>query len=384
MIDIKNIEKNYEQVKKNLQRRGYELNQSLLENYLKFKAINIKVEEINNILNKGDGTKELKLNLAQLKFDSKNIEKEYFEQYHMIPNILHETVPDGEGNQDNIEIKRVGNTFKGYEGYMEIAKKNGLNIDAGVDLAHARFNIMNGKVAQLHRKLINKALDIYEEHGYEYHYVPNMVNEKTMFGTGQFPKFKDDLFKTEDGLYLIPTGEVPLTNLVNNQIIDEDKVDRKLMTHTPCFRKEVGAYGKDTKGIIRQHQFEKVELVRICLPENGMENFKEMVTDIESFVAALGITYRIIELCAKDLGFSGHKAYDFEVWFPHEQAWREIASVTWCYDFQARRMNTKVKRKNKKKELVHTLNGTGLAVGRVMACMIETFGEDVFNINLDV
>lgn len=378
MIDIKEIEKNYEEVKNNLARRGYVLDEQIIQMYKKIKTLNMRMEEINTLLNQGKGTKELKDEFAQLKNEKNTIETVYLEKYHMIPNVLCDTVPNGEGAEDNVELKVVGEKVKANKGYMDIAKNNGLNIEAGVDLAHARFNVMHGNVAKLHRKLINKALDVYEKNGYEFHYVPDMVNEKTMFGTGQFPKFKDDLFKTEDGLYLIPTGEVPLTNLVNNQIIEEERVERKLMTHTPCFRKEVGAYGKDTKGIIRQHQFEKVELVRVCLPENGLKNFNEMVNDIEVFVKELGLTYRIIELCAKDIGFSGHKAYDFEVWFPYEQAWREIATVTWCFDFQARRMNAKLKRKDKKKEFVHTLNGTGLAVGRVMACLIETFGEDAF------
>lgn len=378
MIDIKEIEKKYEEVKNNLARRGYILDEKIIQMYKKIKNLNMKMEEINTLLNQGKGTKELKEEFAQIKNEKNILETIYLEKYHMIPNLLCDTVPNGEGAEDNVELKVVGQKGQTNKGYMDIAKNNGLNIEAGVDLAHARFNVMNGNVAKLHRRLINKALDIYEKNGYEFHYVPDLVNEKAMFGTGQFPKFKDDLFKTEDGLYLIPTGEVPLTNLVNNQIIEEDRVERKLMTHTPCFRKEVGAYGKDTKGIIRQHQFEKVELVRICLPENGLKNFNEMVNDIECFVKELGLTYRVIELCAKDIGFSGHKAYDFEVWFPHEQTWREIATVTWCFDFQARRMNAKLKRKDKKKEFVHTLNGTGLAVGRVMACLIETFGEDAF------
>lgn len=380
MLDIKEIEKNFETIKNNLNRRGYVLNETLLEKYKGIKNFNVQIEEINRVLNAGKGTAELKDELAQIKIKKNALEQEYWEEFDMIPNVLCETVPDGEGAQDNVEIKVVGEKIVTQQDYMTIAKKHGLNVEAGVELAHARFNVMNGDVAKLHRKLINKALDMYEQMGYEYHYVPNMVNEKTMFGTGQYPKFKDDLFKTEDGLFLIPTGEVPLTNLVGQKILPENTVERKLVTHTPCFRKEVGAYGKDTKGIIRQHQFEKVELVRICLPENGLKNFNEMVENVTNFVETLGLTYRIIELCAKDIGFAGHKAYDFEVWFPKEQAWREIATITWCHDFQARRMNAKVKRKDGKKELVHTLNGTGLAVGRVMACLIETHGENAFKI----
>lgn len=378
MLDIKEIEKNYDAVKKNLQRRGYDLNFQILETYKTIKGLNIQIEDINRVLNAGKGTKELKLELTEIKAQKDILEQKYLEEIHMIPNLLCDTVPDGEGAQDNVELKVVGEKAKVKEDYMTIARKNGLDVEAGVNLAHTRFNVMKGNVAKLHRKLINKAIDLYEEMGYEYHYLPNLVNQETMFGTGQYPKFKDDLFKTEDGLFLIPTGEVPLTNLVNDKMINEDDVERKIMTHTPCFRKEVGAYGKDTKGIIRQHQFEKVELVRVCLPENGLKNFNEMVENVTQFVEELGLTYRVIELCAKDIGFSGHKAYDFEVWFPHEQAWREIATITWCGDFQARRMNARVKRKDGKKEFVHTLNGTGLAVGRVLACLIETKGIEAF------
>lgn len=378
MIDIKNIEKNYRQVKRNLKQRGYILEKNLIKQYRHLKILNGEIAEINGILNKGQGNKELKIKLADLKNEANKLEDFYLAQFHMIPNLLYKDVPIGQDANYNVELKQVGEKDTKVEGYIDIAVKNGLDIEAGVELAHARFNVMKGPVAKLHRALINRALDYYEQVGYEYTYVPNMVNEKAMFGTGQFPKFKNDLFRTEDGLYLIPTGEVPLTNLVSNQIMNEKNAEKNLMTHTPCFRKEVGAYGKDTKGIIRQHQFEKVELVKICLPENGLNNFYTMVKDIENYVAGLNLTYRIIELCSKDIGFSGHKAYDFEVWFPHEQVWREIASVTWCHDFQARRMNTKVKRKDNKKELLHTINGTGLAVGRVMACLIETHGEKAF------
>lgn len=380
MIDIKLLHNKYREIKRNLLKRGYEIDKNIIRKYLEIKKIKTEIDQINARLNRNTGLVDDKLNLKELKENIIKLENEFNVIVDMIPNILHETVPLGKDATDNKIIKVIEKDCNNTCGYMEIAEANGLNIKAGVDLAGARFNVMNGNVAKLHRKLLNMALNDYEAHGYEYHYVPNLVTKETMYGTGQYPKFKDDLFETTTGLYLIPTGEVPLTNLVANQIINEDVAERKMVTNTPCFRKEVGAYGKDTKGIIRQHQFEKVELVRICLPENGLNTFNEMVNDIEMFVKGLGIKYRIIELCAGDIGFAGHKANDIEVWFPKEKVWREIATITWCHDFQARRMNARVKRKDGKKEYLHTLNGTGLAVGRVLACLIEQYGENVFNI----
>lgn len=380
MIDIKQLLNDYRNTKKNLAKRGVVLNKHDVRNVLNLKALNTEMENINARLNRNIGLADDKQRQKDLKLEITALTLGTEAFIHMIPNLLHATVPTGFGAEDNVLV-RLGDYIapeRDYMGYNDIAEGNGLNVKLGVELAGARFNVMNGKVAKLHRKLINLALDHYEADGYEYHYLPNLVTKETMFGTGQYPKFKDDLFETIDGLYLIPTGEVPLTNLFANKVLTETTAENKLVTHTPCFRKEVGAYGRDTKGIIRQHQFEKVELVRTCLPEHGLDNFHCMVQDIEAFVNRLNLQYRIVELCTKDIGFAGHKAYDFEIWFPHEKLWREIATVTWCHDFQARRMNAKVKRLNGKKELLHTLNGTGLAVGRVLAGLIEQHGEEAF------
>lgn len=381
MLNITEIHKNYKQVAKNLKRRGFLLDVDKLKAWKRAKALQIRVEEINAMLNKGKGTGDLKAELQEIKAKLTPLNKEIEDYFDMVPNLLHATVPEGEGAQDNVVIKEVLKPLRQTkDNYLEIAANNGLSIEEGVALAGARFNVMRGNVARLQRHLINQAIDFYEGMGYEYHYVPNLVTKETMRGTGQYPKFKEDLFETTTGLYLVPTGEVPLTNLMANKLTNEDEATRKMVTQTPCFRKEVGAYGKDTKGIIRQHQFEKVELVRTCLKEEGLANFKALVEDIEKFLENLDIQYRIIELCAKDIGFSGHKAYDFEVWFPTENAWREVATVTWCHDFQARRMGARVKRADGKKELMHTLNGTGLAVGRVLAGLIDQKGEDAFNL----
>lgn len=380
MLDIKELYINYETIKNNILNRGFVINKDVITHYLKLKEINQEIELINGRLNRGIGLENDKVDLKKLKEEALNVTEQYKNLLDNIPNVLHDTVPLGKDAADNVELRVIEGLIINNDNYMEIAQKNGLDVKAGVDLACARFNVMHGKVAKLHRKLINKALDYYEDMGYQYHYVPNLVTKETMYGTGQYPKFKDDLFETTNGLYLIPTGEVPLTNLFANKILNEKTATNKLLTHTPCFRKEVGAYGKDTKGIIRQHQFEKVELVRTCLPEDGLNTFNEMVEDVEKFVQQLGLKYRVIELCTGDIGFAGHKANDIEIWFPNTNEWKEIATITWCFDFQARRMNAKVKRNNGTKELIHTLNGTGLAVGRVLAGLIEQKGEEAFNL----
>lgn len=381
MINLKTL--NEEQVIKNLEKRKYDLPKIYHTLTVNKKNLNETIEQINRKINLNIHTNEDKILLKNTKNELDILTKEYNNIIHMIPNILHETVPEGKGETDNVVLETFFDDKKKDTQlhHADIGKALGLDLETGVNLAHARFNLMRGLVAKLHRKLTNMALDFYTEIGYEECYVPYMVNEDTMFGTGQYPKFKDELFITEGNqtLFLIPTGEVPLTNIFKNKILKEEEVAMKLMTHTPCFRKEVGAYGKDTKGIIRQHQFEKVELVRTCLPEDGLKNFEEMIDNVKNFIAQFHIPFRIIELCAGDIGFAGHKAYDFEIWFPHEKKYREIATITWCHDFQARRMNTKYKNKNKEKFYIHTLNGTGLAVGRVLAAMLENYTEEELN-----
>jgi seryl-tRNA synthetase len=373
MIDLKTLKD--ENVRKNLEKRGYYLPQEYFLLEKERKDILIAIEQINHKINQNNHDIHDKEMLKKFKKELEEKENQIHEITYKIPNILHESVPEGKNEQENKDVMYFFNDQKMIHDkfYGEQAKNLGLDIETGVHLAQTRFHVMRGILAKKQRELINKALDFYGTLGYEECYVPNLVNEETIFGTGQYPKFKDELFITEGNqkLYLIPTGEVPLTNIVKNKILLENEAEMKLMTHTPCFRKEAGAYGKDTKGIIRQHQFEKVELVRTCLPENGLKNFEEMVNDVQNFIKQLEIPFRIIELCAGDIGFAGHKAYDFEIWFPNEKKYREIATITWCHDFQARRMNAKYKNKENKKNYLHTLNGTGLAVGRILAAMIE-------------
>ena len=378
MINLKTLQEDI--IVKNLNKRGYFLPDIYFKLIKERKDINTHIELINQKINQQLHNIDDKTQLKKLKTDLLDLDKKIHDITYLIPNVIHDTVPEGKGEEHNVELvtffddKKFTHEFN----HVDIGKKIGLDIETGVNLAHARFNFMRGNVAKIHRKLINLALDFYTTIGYEECYVPNLVNEETIFGTGQYPKFKDELFTTEGNqpLFLIPTGEVPLTNIVKNKIFNENEANFKLMTHTPCFRKEVGAYGKDTKGIIRQHQFEKIELVRICQPDNGLTYFYEMIEEVTQFIKQFNIPFRIIELCAGDIGFAGHKAYDFEIWFPSEQKYREIATITWCHDFQARRMNAKFKNKQKEKFLLHTLNGTGLAVGRVLAAMIENYTED--------
>lgn len=378
MINNKMLKDN--EVIDNLKRRGFILNENYFELEEQKKVIQKNIEEINHRLNNRMGNNEDKTKLKEYKMQFDDICIKINEILYLIPNVIHQTVPNGKGEEDNIVIKTIYDEKKqiNKNNYIKNAQNYGLDLNTGVDLAQARFNVMRGDCAKLHRKLLNDALDFYNILGYEEFYVPNLVNENTIFGTGQYPKFKEELFTTEGNqkLFLIPTGEVPLTNIYKNKILKINEVENKMMTHTPCFRKEAGAYGKDTKGIIRQHQFEKVELVRTCLPENGLINFEEMINDVENFVRKFNIPYRIIELCAGDIGFAGHKAYDFEIWFPNENKYREIATITWCTDFQARRMNTRYKNKDNKNEYIHTLNGTGLAVGRVLAAIFENYDNE--------
>jgi seryl-tRNA synthetase len=375
MINLKTI--NEPNVVNNLARRGYVVPEQLHNLIAQQKKLNMEIETIQGKVNRHQHDEQDKAQLKKNKDEVEQLTEQINAITHLIPNLLHETVPLGKGEHDNVVLKEYFNERKQVHDkhHTVIGKPLGLDNETGVELAHARFTVMRGDVAILHRKLINMALDFYAQQGYEEFYLPLLVNEETIFGTGQYPKFKEELFVTEGNhqLFLVPTGEVPLTNVFKNQMLPADKAEQNLMTHTPCFRKEAGAYGKDTKGIIRQHQFEKVELVKTCLPENGLANFEKMVEDVVQFVQQFKIPFRVIELCAGDIGFAGHKAYDIEIWFPTENKYREIATITWCHDFQARRMNTKVKFKDGKKELLHTLNGTGLAVGRVLAAILENY-----------
>ncbi|WP_172117090.1 serine--tRNA ligase [Halomonas hibernica] len=296
-----------------------------------------------------------------------------------IPNLPHESVPEGEKEEDNVELHRWG-TPREFDfdvlDHVDLGKKSGyLDFELAVKLTGARFAVMRGPIARLHRALAQFMLDTQtEKHGYEECYVPYMVNRDSLTGTGQLPKFGEDLFKLDDEreYYLIPTSEVPLTNFVRDEIVDQAALPMKLTAHTPCFRSEAGSHGRDTRGMIRQHQFDKVEMVQIVEPEKSYEALDEMRGHAEAILQALELPYRVVTLCTGDMGFGAAKTYDLEVWLPSQSTYREISSVSNCEDFQARRMQARFRQPDvKKPQLLHTLNGSGLAVGRCLLAILE-------------
>ncbi|KRE90076.1 serine--tRNA ligase [Frateuria sp. Soil773] len=299
-----------------------------------------------------------------------------------IPNIPHASVPVGKDENDNREISRWG-TPRAFDfavkDHVELGERHGwLDSDAGAKLSGARFTVLRGQLAHLHRALAQFMLDLHTgEHGYLECNVPLLVNADSMQGTGQLPKFEEDLFATEVGesrRYLIPTAEVSLTNLVRDTIQEAGALPLRLTAHTPCFRAEAGSYGRDTRGMIRQHQFEKVEMVQIATAEQSHAQLEEMVGHAETVLQKLGLPYRKLLLCTGDMGFGAAKTYDLEVWLPSQNTYREISSCSNCEDFQARRMQARVRNpETGKPELVHTLNGSGLAVGRTLVAVMENF-----------
>ena len=286
-----------------------------------------------------------------------------------IPNLPASSVPHGAGEKDNIKIRDFGKPLvSGGKDHLDITSL--INMDAANILAGSRFSVLTGKLAKLQRALMSFMLDKAEEHGYEEHYLPLIANTESLQATGQLPKFADDLFQLTDDYYLIPTAEVPLTNLYRDQIVSLDSLPIKLTAHTSCFRSEAGSYGKDTRGLIRQHQFEKVELVQICHPEQSLEALESLTKNAETILQELNLPYQVMELCTGDLGFSAAKTYDLEVWIPSQESFREISSCSNCTDFQARRAKIRFKQDGKT-QFVHTLNGSALAAGRTLIAIIE-------------
>jgi len=300
-----------------------------------------------------------------------------------IPNIAHESVPVGEDEEHNVEVRRWG-TPRAFDfeprDHVDIgALLAGMDFDAAAKIAGSRFAVLRGGIARLHRALIQFMLDTHiREHGYQEAYVPYLVNADSLRGTGQLPKFGEDLFalQGESDYYLIPTAEVPLTNLVRGEIIDAGQMPLRMVAHTPCFRSEAGSYGKDTRGLIRQHQFEKVELVHIVRPTDSYQVLEELTGHAEAILQKLELPYRVVTLCTGDLGFSSAKTYDLEVWLPGQQRYREISSCSNFEDFQARRMRARWRNpETGKPELVHTLNGSGLAAGRALVAVLENYQQ---------
>ncbi len=304
-----------------------------------------------------------------------------------VPNLPHESVPVGSDESGNVEVRRWGTpasfAFE-VKDHVDVGTPLGLDFDMGVKLSGSRFTVMKGQIARLHRALSQFMLDVQtQEHGYTECYVPYAVNADSLKGTGQLPKFEGDLFAAKKGgqdgepvpdnaaLYLIPTSEVPLTNFVRDVVVSEDQLPIKLTAHTPCFRSEAGSYGRDTRGMIRQHQFDKVEMVQIVHPEKSYEALEEMTRHAEAVLQKLGLPYRVMSLCTGDMGFGAAKTYDLEVWLPAQNTYREISSVSNCEAFQARRLQARFKNAQGKNELLHTLNGSGLAVGRTLVAVLE-------------
>ncbi|MFW5432549.1 MAG: serine--tRNA ligase [Methylophilaceae bacterium] len=322
-----------------------------------------------------------------------------------VPNVPHESVPVGKLEDENVEVRKVGTppSFDfAVKDHTDVGEPHGLDFNTGIKLSGARFTFMRGHIAKLHRALAQFMLDTQAEHGYEECYTPYLVNAETLLGTGQLPKFKGDLFELKretvigraaaigpDGkeipppetsgldsskdMFLIPTSEVTLTNTVRDEIVALDALPIKLTAHTPCFRSEAGSYGKDTKGMIRQHQFDKVEMVQIVHPESSYAALDEMVGHAENILKALELPYRVVSLCTGDMGFGAAKTYDLEVWLPAQDTYREISSISNCEAFQARRLKARFKNAEGKTEFVHTLNGSGLAVGRTLVAVLENY-----------
>lgn len=299
-----------------------------------------------------------------------------------VPNLPHESVPAGNDETANVEVRRVG-VARDFDFQVKdhvdlgAGLQKGIDFEAGAKVSGSRFAFLKGSIAKLHRALAQFMLNTHtEEHGYTEVYAPYMVSAKTLYGTGQLPKFEEDLFKTkrgDDDMYLIPTSEVPVTNLASGELFKEEELPFKYTCHSPCFRSEAGSYGRDTRGMIRMHQFDKVEMVNIVHPDKSYAALEAMVQCAENILKALKLPYRVITLCGGDMGFGAAKTYDLEVWVPSQNTYREISSCSNCEDFQARRMQARFKDSEGKNRLVHTLNGSGLAVGRTLVAVLENY-----------
>ncbi|SHE21091.1 Seryl-tRNA synthetase [Bathymodiolus brooksi thiotrophic gill symbiont] len=322
-----------------------------------------------------------KLNMA--KSELKNIQQKIDAIVMAMPNLPHKSVPGGNSEDDNVEVLKWGKPQQydfEVKDHVDLGELHGLDFETAAKISGARFSVMTGKIARLHRALTQFMLDYHVNNGYTEAYVPYLVNTESLVGTGQLPKFEADLFKTvlhgEEGeaktLYLIPTGEVPITNIMRDKIVKESDLPIKFVGHTPSFRSEAGAYGRDTRGLIRQHQFEKVEMVQVVKAQDAYQTLEELTAHAEGVLQALELPYRKVNLCAGDLGFSAAKTYDLEVWLPGQNTYREISSCSCFEDFQARRLQLRWKNlETNETELLHTLNGSGLAVGRTLVAVLE-------------
>jgi len=408
MLDPHVLRNDIEQVAKALAKRDYTLDVSTIEALEeKRKAIQVKTQELQQQRNsrskeigkakaQGEDAQSLLDEVASLGDELKGsedklneIQSELNEIVMGIPNIPHDSVPEGQTEDDNVEVRRWGEPrdfdFE-VKDHVDLGESLGLlDFEAGARIAGSRFSVMQGGIARLHRALIQFMLDTHiQEHGYTELNVPYLVNADSLRGTGQLPKFDEDLFHIEEhGFYLIPTAEVPVTNLARDQILAAETMPRKYVCHTPCFRSEAGSYGKDTRGMIRQHQFEKVELVQMVKSEDSYDALEELTGHAEKILQLLELPYRVVTLCGGDIGFSSAKTYDLEAWLPGQQKYREISSCSNFESFQARRMKARWRNpETGKPELVHTLNGSGLAVGRTLVAVMENYQDSEGQIHI--
>jgi seryl-tRNA synthetase len=366
-----------EQERKTVQTRTQELQAKRNNSSKQIGIAKSKGEDVSVIMAEVAGLGE------QLKTDEQRLDELQAELQNLllnVPNLAHASVPSGKSEADNVEVRKVGTPrifdFE-IKDHTDVGTPLGLDFEAGIKLSGARFTLMRGQIAKLHRALAQFMLDTQTElHGYEECYTPYLVNAETLRGTGQLPKFEEDLFSlahNDSKLYLIPTSEVTLTNTVRDEIVALENLPIKLTAHTPCFRSEAGSYGRDTKGMIRQHQFDKVEMVQIVHPDTSYEVLEEMVGHAEHILKSLDLPYRVMSLCCGDMGFGAAKTYDLEVWLPAQNTYREISSISNCEAFQARRLQARFRTAAGKTEFVHTLNGSGLAVGRTLVAVLENY-----------
>ncbi|EAL9101978.1 serine--tRNA ligase [Campylobacter jejuni] len=396
MLDLKNLQNNFDEVAKKLKNKKVDENilKKLAELFASLKKEKIALEEFQAFQNKfskelatAEDKESLKAKLSENKSKINEqsakvnaLENELEEIAHAIPNIPDECVPVGEDENENVELKKVLNPpsfdFTPKEHFELGESLNWLDFVRGVKISQSRFCVLKNEGALLSRALVNYMIDFNRSRGFEFVNVPFLVNGATMFGTGQLPKFKEDMYKVDDeDLYLISTSEIPVTNLYSGEILASETLPIKMTCYSACFRKEAGSAGRDTRGIIRQHQFEKVELVSITKPEQSDSVFNEMLECASDLLSSLGLAHRHLMLCTGDLGFSAAKTVDLEVWLPGQNKYREISSVSNCRDFQARRAKIRYKNEQGKNELVHTLNGSSLAVGRTLVAIMENYQD---------
>ena len=399
MLDIQLLRNNIDAVAERLATRGYALDVAAFQTLeAERKTLQTRTQDLQASRNslskqigmlkgKGEDASAVLAEVAALKdeLDANEVRltellKAFDAFVALIPNLPHESVPSGKSEADNVEVHRWGTPRKydfPVKDHVDLGESLGqLDFATAAKIAGSRFSLMKGPLARLHRALAQFMLDVHgQEHGYTEVYAPYLVNAASLYGTGQLPKFEEDLFKIlradAEPLYLIPTAEVPVTNIVRDEILALDALPLKLVCHTPCFRSEAGSYGKDTRGMIRQHQFDKVELVQIVSAEKSIEAHEELTRHAEIILEKLELPYRRVALCTGDMGFSSTKTYDLEVWLPAQNTYREISSCSNFDSFQARRMQARVRNEKNKTELVHTINGSGLAVGRTLVAIME-------------